>query len=185
MRKFFCILLAVLVLAGCAESNDELQRAMEIRAQLTAHAVSFDAEVTADYGDKSYTFAMTCQVDTAGNMTFTVTKPESIAGITGTVGATGGKLTFDETVLAFELMADGQFSPVSAPWLLVKTLRGGYLTSCCMEGELLRASIDDSYDEDALHLDIWMETSGAPCAAEIYWQGRRLLSVTVSNFAMQ
>ena len=103
---------------------------MDFRAKLLAQAVSFDAEITADYGDKTYTFAMHCESDTKGDMTFTVTAPESIAGISGTISASGGKLTFSDTALAFDLMADDQLSPVSAPWILMKTLRSGYLTSC-------------------------------------------------------
>ena len=178
-------MIVVLLLAGCSDTNAELERAMQLRAAMIAKTVCFDCTVTADYGDVSYTFCMRCSVDTAGNLTFEVTKPETIAGISGSVSATGGKLTFDDVALAFELMADGQLTPVSAPWILVRTLRSGYLTSCGMEGELLRVSIDDSYNEDALHLDIWVNGEDQPTLAEIYWQGRRLLSVTVENFIME
>lgn len=184
MKRIFCILIAVLLLAGCSDSNAELERAMQIRAEMIAKAVEFDTDITADYGNVSYSFSMHCKVDTTGNMTFEVTKPESLAGISGSVSTTGGKLTFDDTALAFELMADGQLTPVSSPWVLVKTMRSGYLSSCCMEEELLRATIDDSYKEDALHLDIWFGSDDAPVQAEIYWQGRRLLSMRIENFTM-
>ena len=157
---------------------------MELRADWLTKQISFEAQVTADYGQVQYTFAVACKADTAGNMTFTVTKPENIAGITGSIGASGGKLTFDDTALAFDLMADGLLTPVSAPWVLVKTLRSGYLSSCCMEGEDLRLAIDDSYEEDALHLEIWIGSDNAPKSAEIYWKGRRLLTVSVSNFVL-
>ena len=115
-------------------------------------------------------------------MTFTVQQPEAIAGITGTVSATGGKLTFDKEALAFEWMADGQITPVAAPWVLMHTLRSGYLTSCGREGEILRMAIDDSYADDALHLDIWLDEQDLPKYAEILWQGRRILSIKVKNF---
>lgn len=158
---------------------------MNLRAQMIAKTVSFDARILADYGDETYEFAMECSVSTDGELRFTVKEPQSIAGIEGTVSANGGKLTFDDTALAFELMADGQINPVSAPWVLVRTLRGGYLTSCCEEGELLRVTIDDSYEDDALHLEIWLDGEDRPKEAEIYWQGRRLLSVSISNFRME
>jgi hypothetical protein len=184
VKRIFSIILVVMLLAGCSTGNAELERAMNIRAEMNTKTVAFDTTVTADYGDVSYTFSMHCSVDTTGNLTFSVTKPESIAGISGTVSSTGGKLTFDDTALAFELMADGQFTPVSAPWILMRTLRGGYLTSCCMEGDLLRVAIDDSYDKDALHLDIWINDADQPTLAEIFWQGRRLLSLTIENFTL-
>lgn len=186
MKKMICILMTLLLLlTGCTGKNEELERAMTLRAEMIAKNVSFDAEIVADYGDQNYTFSMSCQTDTQGNLSFTVISPETIAGITGTVSATGGKLTFDDTALAFELMADGQLTPVSAPWVLIKTLRGGYLTSCNTEGEYIRVAIDDSYEEDSLHLDIWLDGNNVPTNAEIYWQGRRLLTVSVSNFTME
>lgn len=173
------------MLTGCAQHDALLDRAMTLRAQMIANAVSFDAEITADYGDVTYTFSMNCQVDTTGSMTFTVAEPDTLAGITGTISAAGGKLTFDDTALAFEMMADGQLTPVIGPWVLIKTLRSGYLTSCGMDADSLRLAIDDSYEEDALHLDIWLDGEDKPKNADIYWEGRRLLSVTVSNFTLE
>lgn len=181
--KRICILLCVLLLlTGCSEKDRDMDRAINLRSKILSHGISFDAQITADYGDKTYSFTMNCQVDNQGNLTFKVVEPELISGITGTVSATGGKLKFDDVSLAFDLMADGQFSPVSGPWLLIKTLRSGYLTSCNQEGEMFRLSIDDSYKEDALHLDVWLDGQDLPVRGEIMWQGRRLLTIAVKNF---
>ncbi len=172
----------LLLLCGCSGKNEELDRAMALRAQLLGHDCSFDAEITADYGDKLYTFSVYCEGDPQGNLGFRVKQPESIADITGQVAAEGGKLTFEDTALAFPLLADGQVTPVSAPWLLLKTLQGGYLTSAGMEEELLRLTINDSYEDDALQLDIWLDGEDKPVLAEILYDGRRILTVSVSNF---
>ncbi len=184
MKITLILLCLALVLTGCAAADDTLDRAMALRASLLARGASFDADITADYGDRVHTFSMACTVTDQGEMTFTVTAPESISGVSGKVSATGGKLTFDGHVLAFGLMADGLISPVSAPWVLVKTLRSGYLTACTREGELLRLTIDDSYAEDALHLDIWLGAGDMPVSADIMWQGRRLLSISIKNFQL-
>ena len=182
MKRIAILLCALMLLCGCSGKNQQIDRAMELRSKLLAKSVSFDAQVTADYGDKTYTFTMNCVADTQGNLTFTVIEPELISGITGTVPATGGKLKFDDVALGFDLMADDQFSPVSAPWILMKTLRSGYLTSCNQEGDSLRISIDDSYADDALHLDIWLNGEDAPAQADVFWEGRRLLTISVKNF---
>ena len=182
MKRIMALLCTLMLLTGCTGKSAQLDRAMGLRAKLLAKAVSFDAEITADYGDKSYTFSMRCKADTQGNLAFTVMQPDVISGISGTISTSGGKLTFDDTALAFDLMADGLLSPVSGPWVLMKTLRSGYLTSCTEEGELLRVAIDDSYEEDALHLDIWLDGEDCPVRGEIMWQGRRLLTVIVKNF---
>ena len=183
LKRCVGIVLLCVLLTGCAGQNQELDRVMTFRAALLAGSgCSFDASVTADYGDEVYTFSMACLGDGQGNLTFSVTEPETISGITGSISNDGGKLTFDDKALAFALLADGQVTPVSAPWLLVKTLRGGYVTSCTMEEDLLRVSIDDSYQEDALHLDIWFGQGDNPVRAEILWDDRRILSLEVKNF---
>lgn len=183
MKRIIAVLCLLVLLTGCAGNGDELDRAMALRAKLLGQAVSFDADITADYGDQVYAFSMECRADSQGNLTFTVKQPETIAGITGSINATGGKLTFDGEALSLALMADDQVTPVSAPWVLMRTLRSGYLTSCGSEGGVLRVAIDDSYEEDALHLDIWLDENDLPARGEILWQGRRILSIVVKNFA--
>jgi outer membrane lipoprotein-sorting protein len=185
VKKLSVLLIVLLFLGGCSGKQEELERAMTLRAKLLASECSFDAKITADYGDKLYVFAMTCQGDSRGNLAFTVTEPESIAGITGIISQDGGRLTFDDMALAFPLMADDQLTPVSAPWIFLKTLRGGYLTSANTEEELLHLTIDDSYEEDALQLDIWLDGQNHPVQADILYDGRRILTVQVSNFTLQ
>lgn len=180
--KRFLALFSLVLLTGCTGSGDALDVVMALRADLLAAGSCFRAVITADYGDAVHTFTMDCRSDTTGGLEFTVVEPESISGISGTVSREGGALTFDEAVLAFPLLADGQFSPVSAPWVLMQTLRGGYVTSCGEENGVIRATINDSYGEDALQLDIWLDGSGLPDRAEILWDGWRVLTMEVENF---
>ena len=171
------------LLSGCKSETDGLAAAMELRSKLLSSAgCRFDAQITADYGDRLYTFSMNCQADAEGTVSFTVTDPETIAGITGNVGKSGGALTFNDTALAFELLADEQFSPVSAPWLLVHILSSGYLTSCAQIESGWMITIDDSYDDDALSLNVYLGVDDLPVGAEVSWRGRRILSMTVKNF---
>ncbi len=184
MKRWFVVLLISVLLVGCGSTQDEMGRAMAIRERfLQAEGCTFDAVVTADYGDKIYTFTLNCKADADGNLSFTVAQPETIAGIAGMISADGGKLTFDNKVLAFPMLAEGQITPVSAPWVLLKTLRSGYLSACGADGDGLRMAIDDSYQENALHLDIWTDNKDLPLRGEILWQGRRIVSVDVRNFA--
>lgn len=186
MKKLLWVFLSVMLLTGCSGKRDELDRAMGLRAKLLGClACSFDVEISADYGDKLYTFSMRCESDNDGAVQFTVTQPQSIAGITGSIDSEGGKLTFDDTALAFELLADGQISPISGPWILMKTLLGGYLTDCVREDDLLHLDIDDSYENDALHLDIWLDETDLPICGEINYGGRRIVTMDVKNFQIQ
>lgn len=174
------------MLTGCTGKRDELDRAMQLRAQLLAcEKCSFDAKITADYGDSIQEFKLYCEGDNDGMLEFRVDEPETIAGITGRFSAGEGALTFGDTALHFPLLADGQVTPVSGPWILLKTLLGGYLTGCGQEDELLRLSIDDSYADDALQLEIWLDGENRPVQAEIIYDGRRILTLEVENFQIQ
>lgn len=182
MKRLIALILLCLGITGCTGQNKQLDKAMALRSKLLASGVQFVAEITADYGKEVYQFSMDCQVDASGKLTFTVLAPESISGIAGELSASGGALKFDEQALSFPLLAEGQVTPVAAPWMLIHTLRSGYLTSCGEEGGVVRIAIDDSYAEDALHLDIWLDDQDMPARGEILWKGRRILSVIVKNF---
>lgn len=186
MKKTMAVfLLLAICLFGCDGENDALARAMQLRTSLlSAKMGSFDACVTADFGVDSYTFCMACTFDADGNIAFRVTEPETIADITGSISASGGKLTFDDTALAFPLMGDGQLSPVSAPYLLLKALRGGYVRCCALEQGMCRVTVDDSYDADAHMLDIWLDEENLPIQADIYEENRRTMTLTIEKFLL-
>lgn len=184
MKRIFLIFIVMILLSGCTNGSDQMERALILRSRVQQAQVTFDVEMTADYGDKTYDFSMSCKGDTQGNLSFTVTAPQSISGISGTIAMGTGKLTFDDQVLAFEILSDGLLSPVCGPWVMLKSLRSGYLTSCGAEGDGLRLSIDDSYEDKALHLDIWLGNEDTPKRCEIYWEGRRLLTMHVKNFVL-
>lgn len=185
MKKLGLCLLLMLLLAGCSEGPEPIRRGMELRTRLLrSSSVSFDADITADYGDKTCQFSMACRSDGQGNIAFTVTAPETLSGITGRISEEGGELTFDSVALHFELLTDGQLSPVSAPWIFMKTLRGGYLTSACQQEEGLRLTVDDSYEDDALTADIFLDEQDLPMQAEILYDGRRILTLAVRNMAI-
>lgn len=182
MKRILSIMLCCVFLVGC-NSERSLNRATSLRqALLDGNGCSFEADITADYGDVLYTFRMKCNFDANGNLSFAVLEPDSITGISGKISDTGGYLTFDENVLGFALLADGQFSPVSAPWILVKTLCGGYIRSVSQTKQGTCLCIDDSYEDDALQVEIWLDDTNSPISAEIVWENRRILSMEIVNF---
>ncbi len=184
MKRLLCMLIIVTILGGC-QGDMQIDKALTLRQNLlSGKGCRFVADISADYGEVIYQFTMDCLADQQGDLAFTVIAPESISGITGTVSDTGGHLVFDGTALAFATIADGQVTPVTAPWLFLKTLRSGYIASYAEGKDSSYLQIDDSYADNALHLDIWLDQDGKPIRAEILWEGRRILSIVVREFTI-
>ena len=177
-------LLGLMVLiTGCSQENRELASAMKFRQELlSAQGCSFQADVTADYGDGQLGFSMDCRGDSSGNLDFEITAPASIAGIKGSISDQGGSISFDDQALYFPLLTDDQLTPASFPWIFLKTLRSGCITSVCREEALLHVTVDDSYEEDALTLDIWLQEEKIPVRGDILYDGKRILTIAVENF---
>lgn len=159
---------------------------MQLRRQLlSADGCSFSAQIVADYGDELHTFAVDCQFDEQGDLSFMLTAPESISGITGTVTQEEGNFTFKDRAVAFPLLADGQLTPVSAPWVFMNALRSGYINSCTGQSDLAQVCIDDSFYEDSLQVDLWLDEDHMPVQAEILHNNRRILSLQIADFVIE
>ena len=168
MKRFISAFL-LLCLFGCS-STEHIDPALQLRHRLlNCETCRFDAIITADYGDKVYSFSLNCTMDSNGDVSFCVVQPDTINGITGKISANGGALTFDDQVLAFPTLADGQLSPVSGPYLLIKTLRSGYIRACGEEEDLWKLQISDSYAQ----------------RADILYAGRRYLAMQIENFEIR
>ena len=182
MKRFFPLILIFLM--GCSREDPAMRQTLELRSRcLGAQEVCFRAELTAHYIDTREVFTLDCRVDPEGVVTFTAAAPREIEGISGTVSGTEGTLAFDDTVLAFPLVTQEGLSPVSAPWVMMRALRTGCIISAVMEDELLHMTIDDSYADDALTVDIW-EKDGEVVSAEISREGRRIIVLEIEGFTL-
>lgn len=181
-RKLTAVVLTIL-LCGCHSISDESQPAMEVRQRLwDSDGCSFTAEVNSDFGQTEYSFRLDCDVSKNGELAFEVIAPDSIADIKGRIDQQSGSLRFDDTVLAFPHLAEGEISPVCAPWLFYKALSSGYIRACGEEDGLWRISIDDSFRGENFVLEVWLDEDNIPVSAEIVWQGRKLLSLEIVDF---
>ena len=189
MKRFrlLCpVLLILLLLSGCAEGGSgSLDKALEFRTRLlSAEGGTFSARITADYTDRVYTFVTDCQWDKDGSLSFTVTEPETLAGITGMFESGDGKLTFDGTALDFGILADGQVSPVSCTYVMLTAWRTGYISSAGQTEDGLRITFDSGMEEQPLTVDLWLDEAGLPKYGEITYAGRRILSAELENMVL-
>lgn len=185
MKKCIVLILCVMLLCGCKGGNSEINSAMELRQKmLSAGGCEFDCTITADDSVNLYTFTLQCSYEKDKILKFTVKEPESIQGITGYFDSEGGKLTFDDQMLAFPMLADGQISPVSTPWLFIKCLCYGYIRGVGEDNGQNRIMIQETYEDNTLQADIWTDQNNIPISCEFLWQGRRILSMEIINFTL-
>lgn len=183
MRRIVILFVAMIMLSGCSGKGNDLQYAKDLRSKLqSADALSFEAQITADYGKEIYTFLLKCEAVQQGDIHFEVLEPESISGIAGKISGESGEITFDDKVLAFNTLADGYISPVSSPWVMINSLKSGYITSCGQAEDDYRISLNDSYADDALQLDVWVDSKGDLKQCDIFYKERRCLTIVVKNF---
>lgn len=181
MKRLLPLLLVFLM--GCSSRDPAMEAALELRSRcLGAQKIQFRTQISADYITHIESFNLECVQNTDGSMAFQVLGPADIEGIRGTVSEDEGTVEFDETVLAFPLMAEGRLSPLSGPWVLMQAIRSGNILAVGQEGALIHLTINDSYGDNALSVDLWLE-NGSVCAAEIAWEGRRCLTMTVEEFS--
>ena len=182
MKKLLSCLLCLLFLTGCGKEQSQENTLLQLRSKLQECGCTFSCGITVDYGDCIYTFGMNCAYAPGDGLQFTVIEPESIMDISGRI--TEGKLRFDDVSLYFDLLADGMLSPVSAPWVVMQAITGGYLHTTGREEALLRVTLRDSYREDAFTVELWLKEE-IPVSAEIYWEGRRILTLEIEDFVIQ
>ena len=186
MKLISGILLVAIVLSGCQPNDTQLQHILDMRKRIMeGKCYSYDAEITAEIGSAIYSFQTACTADSSGNLAFMVTAPDTIYGITGELSDNSASLTFDGNVLAFPMLAEGKLTPISAPWLLLKTLRSGYLSGYQTNEDGFILSMADSYEENPLQLQIHTDLQLNPTFAEIYWQQQRVITLSITNFKIE
>lgn len=184
MKRCLYLVLILLLLTGC-NGDGEMGQIIALRnAMLQMESCSFDARICADYGEMSYTFTVFCQADREGNVSFLVKEPKTISGVGGEIRNQNAKLVYEDVVLGFPLLADGEISPVSTPWIVIKSLLSGYIRYCTTEGQNMHVVLNDSYEDSALQVDIWLGSDALPTYAEIVWQNRRVVSIQLESFVI-
>lgn len=182
MRRVLCVLLLCLLCTACS-AEAELSTAVEFRSKLVSSGgAEFSAEVFADFGETVQTFCMDCQCDEVGNLTFTVTSPETLSGITGTVTDSGGKITYDGMAMDFGLLANGNVIPAAAPAIVCDCWIDGYISSAGEDGDGFRVTYEKDFDEKSLTVDTWFEKN-IPICAEVCYNNIRILSITIQDFS--
>ena len=181
-KRVLVLLMLIFCLSGCGKAGEPTQKALDFRTKLMeTRGCSFTADITADYGDRLYTFTVAA-VFAQEQTQLSVVAPEEIAGITAKVSDDGAKIEFDGVELDFGKLANGYVSPVSVPWLLGQCWIGEYIAYAGADKDLERVTYLKGYHEEELTLDTWLSQDGIPVYAEVFYGGERCLTIEIRDF---
>lgn len=193
MRKtaLFCALMMTLaLLPGCGGEKESRQEpALALRTQFLAlKSCQAAASVTADYGDRTYTYEAVFSGDgLSGSMA--VSAPENIAGVVVTWGEGETALEIAGARLdTGPLSADGLSPADCFPLILESCCRGAMVSSCeeTLDGaESLRVTFqnpDLPADADS-QVDVWADPDTyALRRAEVSKDGRTVIALDFTEF---
>ncbi len=139
MRKRFCALTMTLVLAltacgGKGIGNEAEEALARIRGgYLEMTVCSGHADLTADYGQRVYTYGMDFTWQREGETLLTLTAPEVIAGTTAHIAAGETALEYDGVMLETGPLNEAGLTPVDAVPALLSYAREGFAAECALE----------------------------------------------------
>lgn len=131
-----CVLMISLLLSGCQAAggaNSPQEQALIIRGEyLESAGCTAKLDVTADYGQRVYTY--TVDVSVAEEETvLTVADPQELAGVIARVNGTDSWLEYDGAVLETGPLDGDGLTPLSAVPALLESARSGFIDSCNLE----------------------------------------------------
>ena len=161
----------LICLTACSGVSGEDRMAGIRQSFSDAAAVSFAADVRADYGDRVMDFGL----DFTGlpdDGVITVTSPALIAGAQVKLGDGGTALSYSGAeVYTGEILPDG-LSPVDAVPVMVSAWREGLITETAKErwGDTDCLAVIFRVDDD-VDLRTWFDVEGLPLHAEFTFDG--------------
>ena len=184
--KRIVVLLLCLLLPLCGGCGKKSSAAADIQEQYSRIAAAqMEAEVIFHMPQEDRTFTLQCDF-APQKSTVTVTAPETVKGVTATIGEDGVAVIYDGAVLSAGRSED--VGPVNSLPFLLHTIGSGYLLEESRETledvRCRRLVLDTAVGDTALQCAAWIdEETLLPRYAEFSVDGAVLVSVKMLAFS--
>ncbi len=155
-----------------------------------AHFEALDAaeELMSDLGDSVLEYQMDYVYDREGNDQFTITAPESLAGIGGTIAGTDSAqftLQYDGLSLDDAMPQRTGLTPADGLFCLLNDLRTAQPVQIWSESasgtDFLVLRYEGEDEDGTVEKQVWLTEQGMqPAYAELYADGSRVLTIRVT-----
>lgn len=183
MRKGIvsALMITLLLLPGCGEREQRLQDGFdELRAAVTAaEHITFQAELTADYGAVTEDYTLKAAYD--GQQTqIEVLAPELIAGIKATALRGETTVSYEGVELGAGPLDEEGLTAMSALPVMLDAMASAYVELLWWEDNFITARL---YVGEQSVLTLWLDSwTHAPVAAEVATDGRTVIRCTISDW---
>ena len=199
MRKGLYALTMTLVLSltacgGPGGGNEAEKTLAEVRGRyLEMTSCSGHGDLTADYGQRVYTYGVDFTWRREGETLLTLTAPEVIAGTTAHIEAGETALEYDGVMLETGPLNSEGLAPVDAVPALLRYAREGFAAECALEGEegaekRLHVICRDPETQpgEGIEAELWFDPeSGALLRGEVSEGGFAVIQCDISGFTLE
>ena len=184
-----------LLLPSCGgeTGNEAEQLALDIRTEyLAMQSCAAHVELTADYGQRVYTYGLDLSYVREEEMTLTITEPEHIAGSMAHIREGETTLEYEGVRVETGPLNEAGLSPMNALPVLLTGIQEGFLAESVLEGggeepETLHITIRDPEAEagSGTERQIWFDlATHAMLRGEISQDGFTVVQCVLSGFSM-
>lgn len=198
MRKRICVLLIGIacLLVSCGkgggkrETEELLQRLRGRYLELTA--CGGHGELTADYGQRVYTYGIDFVWRKEGETRLVLTAPENVAGAVAHIEKGETALEFDGVMLETGALDSAGLTPIDAIPALLTYAREGFVSSCVVEEteekRILHVVCSDPEKSpgEGIEADLWFDCDTLILLrGEISTDGVTVIQCEITDFTME
>lgn len=195
MRKKLCALMMtlVLLLTACGGGGNEAEEILQkVRGRyLEMTACAGHVEITADYGQRVYSYGIDFTWAREGETKLVLTSPHNVAGTTARIAAGETALEYDGVMMETGALDSAGLTPMDALPALLAYAQDGYLAECVTESwenvTWLHVTCRDP-DKDpgqGVEAQLWfLPQDGTMTRGEISEDGRTVILCDFTDFVM-
>ena len=185
MKKWTMALLPLFLLVSCGNQGSEHAESAIAARYREAASIQMEALIVAEFSDRSADYRVAYTETKDGDGVVTVLAPESIAGITATIGKDGAQLQFSDTILETGVTNEDDVTPMSA----LSRLKAVWCKGDAGEIGAEKRDGKDSwllvYREGDMEYRTWfLKENLSPVYAEIFHDDRAIIRVTYEKCEM-